>query len=202
MEPPGGIDEQDVRMAGLCRLDGIVDHCRRVGAFLMFDDLHTAALGPDLQLLDGGSPEGVGSADQDLLALGFEIRRQLPDGGGLPGAVHADDKDDGRAGGELHGLVLPEHIRYDLLQKPLDLSRIGDAGLLDLPPQLVADVLGGNGPHIGHDKDFFQFLQKVLVDLREGVDDPLHLTHHGVFCLFEPFPDLAKKSHFGSSLSL
>ena len=99
-------------------------------------------------------------------------------------------------------LVLPEHIRHDLLQKPLDLSRIGDAGLLDLPPQLVADVLGGNGPHIGHDKDFFQFLQKVLVDLREGVDDPLHLTHHGVFCLFEPFLDLAKKSHFGSSLSL
>ncbi len=52
------------------------------------------ALAPHLKLLDGRGTEGVGSSQQNGLALAAVIRCQLPRRRGFAGAVHAHHHDD------------------------------------------------------------------------------------------------------------
>ncbi len=54
------------------------------------------ALGPHLELLDGGGAEGVAGGEHHAAALAGAAPRQLADGGGLARAVHADHQDDER----------------------------------------------------------------------------------------------------------
>ena len=73
---------------------GLEGDGRGVAALGAADDLDADPLAPGGELVDGGGAEGVGRAEHDRLVLGDEDPRDLADGGGLAGAVDADDEDD------------------------------------------------------------------------------------------------------------
>ena len=61
---------------------------------MLTDDGYIHTLGPDLQLFDSGSTEGITCTQHDGVALLLELVGELTDGGGLPYPVHPDDHDD------------------------------------------------------------------------------------------------------------
>ena len=98
VQPPGGIDDHVIGLAGGGGLQGIEEHGRRISSRFRLDHFGAGALAPNFQLLDGGGAEGVGRAHQHGLALRAKHLRQLSDGGGFAGTIYAHDHDDlGRA---------------------------------------------------------------------------------------------------------
>jgi hypothetical protein len=57
------------------------------------EELGAEALGPDFELLAGGGAEGVGGAEDDALSFVLPAVGELGDGGGLAGAVDANQED-------------------------------------------------------------------------------------------------------------
>ena len=100
VQPTGGVANNDIRTARLRRRQGVEHHCRRIGSLPVADNIHSGALCPDLQLFNGGGPEGIRCTQYHLLAPGFELRRHLADGGSLAHAVDTDDQNHRRLGGK------------------------------------------------------------------------------------------------------
>ena len=195
VQPAGGVADDDIAAPGLGRGDGVKHHGSGVGPLLVFDKGHPGPVRPDLQLLDGSGPEGIRRPQDDGLALSLQAGGQLADGGGLAHPIDADDQDDGGLGAGVEFIVPLEHFRNNGLQLPHDEAGVGDALFLDLLPQLVADVLGGIHAHVPHDQQLFQLLEKLLVNLGEGVHHLRDLPADIVPGLFQAFPDLVKDAH-------
>ena len=83
--------------AGRRRVDGVERDRGRIAPRRAGDAGHAEPLGPDLELADGAGAVGVGRREQHLPALALEPARELGGGGGLAGAVDADQQDDRRA---------------------------------------------------------------------------------------------------------
>ena len=62
MQPPGGVHQYHVAAAGLGSGQGVEQHGAGVRALVLADDVHPGPVGPDLQLIGGGGPEGVTGA--------------------------------------------------------------------------------------------------------------------------------------------
>ena len=94
MEPAGRIAQKDIRFARLCGSHSVIDHRRRIRAFLSADHVHTRAVRPLLQLFACGGAESIRSGDHHFLSLVFQFARKLSDGGCLAHSVHADHEYD------------------------------------------------------------------------------------------------------------
>ena len=92
MQTPRRINDQDVDAARPCRLDRIEGDGCRIGTFLVANDRNPRAIAPNLQLIDGGSAEGVGGSEHDGLALLLVVGGKLADRRRLANAVDADDE--------------------------------------------------------------------------------------------------------------
>ncbi len=152
---------------------GVVEGGAGVSALFGLDDRDVGALGPDLQLLDGGGAEGVGGAEQDGAALGAEEGGELAGGGGLAGAVDADHHDDfGGRGGMVDGL---SYAVEDLLQlgfeELLELVAALDAGAESALAKVFEDEGGGGAADVGGEQDGFEAGEGGLVDLAGEGDD-------------------------------
>src|SRR6185436_17862264 len=79
VEPPGGVDDRDVRTAGPRRLDGVEGDCCRVGTPRRTDEVGTRALRPDLELLLRSRPKRVRGADENRASVLGELSRELSD---------------------------------------------------------------------------------------------------------------------------
>src|SRR5207237_7725867 len=69
MQAAGGVDDEHVGIARAGGFDGVEDDSAGVGAGLVADNGDAYALAPNLELVDGGGPEGVARADENALAL-------------------------------------------------------------------------------------------------------------------------------------
>ena len=99
VEAAGSVDVEVGDVARFSGGDGVVENGRGVAALAGLDHFHAAAGGPDFQLLDGCGAEGVGGAEEDGAVLRAAPGSQLAAGGGLAGAVDADQECDlGRGG--------------------------------------------------------------------------------------------------------
>ena len=92
------IGENDVDAARLRRLNRIENHGGGI-AFFLRNHRDIIALAPYHQLLARRSAKGIACRKQHRLALGLIPLRQFADGGGLAGAVDADEHDDFRLRG-------------------------------------------------------------------------------------------------------
>ena len=128
MQAPGGVDDQDVDVAGQGALAGVVGHAGRVGPGRPLDDLAAGAVGPDRELVGGGGAERVASGQEDRVALIFEILRQLGDRGRLARAVDAGDQVDGRRlGGDRKGSRAADLPASPLSSSLTNLTRFSSA---------------------------------------------------------------------------
>ena len=195
MQAAGGVADDNVAVPGLGGGDGVEHHGGGVGALLVLNQGHPGAAGPDLQLLDGGGPEGVGGAQNHGLALPLQAGGQLADGGGLAHAVDANHQDDGGLGGDVQLVVPLQHVRDNGLQLPHDKAGVGDALLLDALAQPVADKARGVHAHVAHHQQLLQLLKELLVYFGKGVDHLGDLPADVVPGLFQAFPDFVKDAH-------
>jgi hypothetical protein len=137
------------------------------------DDVGTDDLAPRLELLDGGGAEGIaGSYDYFLAVLAVGLG-ELGDAGGLAGAVHADDEDDGGTGVGRRFFFAPdpaflaarlEDADQFFLEEVADFGGVLDALLLDLELNVGEDLLGGVDAGVGADEELFELFPDLVVD--------------------------------------
>src|SRR5205085_12261206 len=96
--PPGGVDYERVDALRGALLDAVEHHRRAVAALGSGDDGHPDPVRPDLELADRRGSEGVAGGEEDSIILLEQPMGELGDGGGLAGAVDADDQDHLRPG--------------------------------------------------------------------------------------------------------
>ena len=184
MQPSRRVAQHHVHMTCLGGLQGVEQHGAGIGALVLADDVHTGAVGPDLQLVGGGGAEGISGAQQHLLALRLQLGGQLADGRGLAHAVDADEQHDAGGGGQVQGGVAHlQLLRQDGPQGVLHLVGPGQQPLLHLFAQLLHRVGGGIHAHVRQDQRLLQLVVKFVVQLIK--------CHRGQPCLLE----LLEKSH-------
>ncbi len=114
---------------------------------------------------------------------------ELADGRGLSRTIDTDDHDHRRRCGQIQLHIIPHHITNDLLDQPHDLLRIGHTALLDKLSQTLADLHRGLHTHVTHDHGFLKLLEQILIDLRERIQNALHVVHHRVTGLLQTLLD-------------
>lgn len=164
MQAARGVAEDELDVALVGSVVGIVADGSGVGIVLALHDLAAEALGPDAELLDGGGAEGISRGEEDAVALLLEEAGELGRGGGFAGAIDADDEDDLRLGGEgaQHEVVAREDFE-DLFAGDFD-HGLGRHFLL---PRLERLQDGGGHRHaeIGADEGL---LELVPIDRPAG----------------------------------
>src|SRR3546814_2314791 len=92
LQPARRIDDKDVdTFRGRLR-HAVEDDGGRIAALGAGDDRHADAVGPDLELADGGGTEGVAGGEQHAVILLQTQVGELGDSGGLAGAVDAAEQ--------------------------------------------------------------------------------------------------------------
>ena len=152
-------------------LDCVVGNGSGIRILYGFDDLHVELVGVDAELFDGSGPEGVACRQYDAASLLLQPVGDLGDGGGLAGAVDADEHDDG-------GLLLFGEPRVEI--ENVDAEDVADSffhseldDLLQgvLPAVLLAgevvaytddDLLHDGICHIGFQEGDLQLVEDVV----------------------------------------
>ena len=149
----------------LDRLEGDAGGVAALGAA---DDLDADALAPRGELVDGGGAERVGRAEGDGVVLGDEDPGDLADGGGLAGAVDADDEHDAGLAVLAGHLQAAVHVGADELDELLAQHGAGVGGLAALDAQAGAQPLdqglGGCDADVGGEQGVLDGLPRVLVE--------------------------------------
>ncbi|MNH13634.1 hypothetical protein D3C79_732120 [compost metagenome] len=167
MQAAGSVGDQHVDATGLGGLHGIEDDRSRVGPRVLGDHRNLVTLAPHLQLLDRGGAEGITGSQHDLLAFQLQLFRQLANGGGLAGAVHANHKN--------HiGFVLGLYVQWLLdraqqrsqffLQRFVQGIGIGQLLARDLLGQVLDNGRGSLHTHVGSQQARLDFVEQVVVD--------------------------------------
>ena len=87
----------------LCVSHGFTGNLHRLVIAAHGKDFHFLFLSVDLQLLHSGRSVDVTGYQQGLLALQFQLARDLGGGGGLTGTLQAGHHNDGNGLSRLHG---------------------------------------------------------------------------------------------------
>ena len=133
LQAAGGVDDQDIDVAGPGFHIGVEGKARGIGAGRPGHDGGADAPAPDLELLDGGGPERVAGGEHDGEALAARDGAELADRGRLARTVHSDDQDD-----EGTVSVLESERAFDGRQDLLDLARKHGPDLLGSDFAVVA----------------------------------------------------------------
>jgi hypothetical protein len=134
------------------------------------NDGYAHALAPELELVHGGGPEGIGRAQHHLLAPLVELGGQFADGGGFAHAVDAHHHD--HVGAHRVGNVVVADVLRVVLREQLGDFFLEDAVEFAGGHVLVLghagfdpfdDLERGGNAHVGGDQDFFQFVEHFFV---------------------------------------
>jgi hypothetical protein len=96
VQTAGGIQNDDVTLAGNCRVDRIVSNSRRIAARLRAHELGPGTFCPDAELVDRARTKRVASAEEHAPFLGAQARSELSNERGLPRSIYTEHEDDGR----------------------------------------------------------------------------------------------------------
>eukprot|EP00903_Cladosiphon_okamuranus_P003589 g3587.t1 len=96
VDAAGGITDEEIGVFLDGLLVGVEADGGRIGVWFPCDDGDIEAGAPALELLDGGGAEGIGGGEADGVAAVFQPEAQFCGGCCFPGAIDADDEDDGR----------------------------------------------------------------------------------------------------------
>ena len=174
MQAPRGIDEHEVASQLLGAFYDVIAHACRVASTLALHDLDTAALAPDVELLDGGGAEGVARAYEHLAAAKRSLIGKLADRRGLARAVdaheeHADGIHAERIGvglGKETADFVSEHVEHGV--------RIGQRLARGLVAQTVDDLHRRLGAQIAQDERFLEVVPEIIVELGTTAEQHVH----------------------------
>ena len=173
------IAQKHIHMSGLRRIHRIVNDAGRIGSFFSSDDIYPGASSPFRQLFSRCCTECIRSGNQNFFALILQFARQLAHRGGLSHTVDADDKNDRLFLFKFIGSLPYLHLLPDALNQQLfTFCRIFYVFFLHLCFQAFNDFCSRVDSDIAHDKDFFQFLIKILVDGRVAVKNRINTMYN------------------------
>ena len=163
VEATGGVADEVFGVLGDGGFMGLVTNGSGVGLMVAGGDGEVEALGPGLQLFNGGGAEGIGGRDAHGVTVDAEKVTEFGGGSGFSGAVDADDEEDGGLAGFLQG-----GRKFLVFGK--DFGDVGAGGGDDVfggdfateAPEFVHDGHGEAGTEIGGDEVGLEF---VPVDL-------------------------------------
>ena len=183
-------------MTCLGGLQGVEQHGAGIGALVLADDVHTGAVGPDLQLVGGGGAEGISGAQQHLLALRLQLGGQLADGRGLAHAVDADDQNHTGMGGQIQ-LRVPhgKHIHQNFLQRFPRFLRGFQVLLPDGLAQPSHSLDGGVHTQVCQNQAFLQLIVKIVVNFGKAGKHTAQGAAERLPGLGQSGLDLVKKAH-------
>ena len=169
MQPPGGVEDDDVLTGGLRRLDAVLHDLDRILRVLAVDgDLDLSA--ELLELVDRRGPLQVGGDERGLLPGLPEQKRELGGRRRLARALEAGHQDHGRRLPEREARVAGAHQRGQLLVHDLhDLL----AGVEPLQHVLAARALLDLGDEVLDDLEVDVGLEQRETDLAHGLRDLL-----------------------------
>ena len=169
LQAAGGVDEDGVDAVVDAVLDRLEGHAGGVAALGAADDLDADALAPGGELVDGRGAERVGRAERDREVLGDEDAGDLADGGGLAGAVDADDEDHARVAVGAGDLERGGPCRCRRARSAPRAAPRAGRRLAALDPQAGAQLLdqrlGRRDADVGGEEGVLDRLPGVLVEL-------------------------------------
>ena len=169
MQPPGGVGQHQVGVAGGGVLDGVEDDRPGIAALVAADDRRADPVGPQLELVGGRGAERVAGGHHHPVAVADLAHAELADGGGLADAVDADEEPDvGGVGQKMELAVAVEDGGQLGLQGADEFVGVADPLLLDPAPEVVEDPGGQAGADVGQDQGLLELLPGALVDAVPG----------------------------------
>ena len=195
MQSPGGVDNHHVGTLSLCRRNGVEGNRCRVGTHLLLHHGHINAFAPNLQLLDGGSAEGVGSTQHNLVAGALKLIGKLSDGGGFAHAVHPHNHNYVGLCDALRHLkvvgggagCLGEHLRDFVAQQSVQFSRIYVFVARNTGTNAVDDFQSGVHTDVRGDERLLKLVEQIVVDGRFACYGACYFTEETLLGLFETF---------------
>src|SRR6185437_1752622 len=178
VQPPGGVDDDDVAAAGLGGGDRIEGDRGRIAAGLGRDEVGLGPLRPRLELLAGGGAERVVGADHARAAGLAQVPGDLADRRRLARAVHAAHEQDGRMGGDVDaGIARRRHqLGDDLLEPAGELLRGRQPAGVGLRLEPLDDRDRGGDAAVGQEQRLLEPLPHLGIG---GVEhDPGELLGH------------------------
>ena len=176
VEATGGVADEVLDAAALRGFPGVVADGGGVGFVLAFDDGDGEALGPEVELLDGGGAEGIGGGEHDGFALALEEVGEFGGAGGFADAIDADDEDDAGfagklwEGGDLRGQDFEDFFAADVDDFiGFEAATFGAQGL--------EDVLGHGDADVAADEGFLEFIEVDFAP-REALEELFKKTGH------------------------
>ena len=174
VQPPGGVDDDHVRVAREAGVERIEDDRRWIGTRRVGHDRQLEPRSPGLELFDGSRPERVRRGQQDALTTGLVARRELGDARRLARPVDADDEDHGWLGRIRPGRGPSARGAVDEQLTELGLDGSDRRGVRAAPGGLD-DVDGQSRPDVGGDERLLDRLPGRLVGPRsEDRSQPGH----------------------------
>jgi hypothetical protein len=171
-------------------------HRRRVGSVGSRNDRDLQPLAPEFDLLNRRRAEGVARRQQGGLPARLDQVRQLGGGGGLAGAVDADNRYHRQPS---RPSAKPGPIRGQAVLDfaPRDREHISARAALRLVSLLDrADNLSSHlRSQIGSDQRRFQFLEARGVQFGRAGDDAFDLVRQLVVCLLQASLEFREESH-------
>ena len=190
------VDDEHIRVPGLCRLDRIVDHRTGISAFRACDDRDICPLSPHVELLDCTRTERIRCSDQNLLALFSVEISQFSDSRRFTDSVNADHKKNGFLVFKCKIRFVHSHLFLDGIHKELLTFRsTSDVLFLHLLLQVRDDLIRCSDSHVGHDHGLFQILIELVINLVIRCKDLIYTCRHVISCFGKAFYQLIKKSH-------
>ena len=90
------IANDNIAVLCLCRRNCVINYCGRVAALVLLNNVCTASLCPDIQLVNSSGTECIGGSKSYLFAALHEVIGKLTDGCGFANTVNTDYKDNRR----------------------------------------------------------------------------------------------------------
>ena len=142
-----------------------------VGVHALLHDGHIHAVGPELQLLDGGCAEGVGSTEHDFLACELVLIGKFGDGGGFAHTVDSNHENHigfvWEGGVEIFGEKAVVFAEQGGDFGPEDRVEFAGAYVFvafDAFLQFVDDFESGFDPDVGGNQALFDIVENSVVD--------------------------------------
>ena len=172
MEAAGSVAQHHIHPSCLGSLQGVEQHRAGVSPLVLAHKFAAGPLRPDLQLVRRCGPEGVRRAEEDPLALAFQLIAQFADGRGLAYAVDADEQHHSRPGREIQLRAAHVHLlSQNVPEGGLDRLLVLELLLPDPRAEFFHGVQRRVHAQVRQDQRLLQLLEKGLVRLGEAGEE-------------------------------
>jgi hypothetical protein len=166
MQTAGGINEHNVSLAPDGSPYTIKGNRSRRRTSLVFDNVNTESVRPDLKLFTGCGAKRIGRNEDDLFMFLAKSSRQFGNRGGLSNPIYANHQDDPRSSltdqrWESRLLQKLQHLLFQIAIQSLGVCR---SLLLTTLTQTLNESEGFRHPNVRTEQHFLKISEQVFIN--------------------------------------